>query len=121
MKKGRSKKCGSVFMGEDGNFYSYGYHYPLLFKVNNTPFVNIKKYSGSTSAHSTWAREVLPQAFPIILQGDSVSEQNIKESIQIEQKELVNKLVKARKASQEKIVFRMEQLERALCALENNK
>jgi hypothetical protein len=45
-----SKTCNNLFF-ERGVIYSYGYHYPLLFKVNGKVFRNIQGYSVTTSKH----------------------------------------------------------------------
>lgn len=55
--KSLSKKwCSSVFQDVDGNFYSYGYHYPLLIEVNGLWLLNTAGYSISTAKHIHWAR-----------------------------------------------------------------
>lgn len=48
--------CSSVKQSTNGDFYSYGSHYPLLFKVGSLWFVNDNGYSSSTSKHICWAR-----------------------------------------------------------------
>lgn len=47
--------CSSVLQDTSGNFYSYGYHYPLLFKVAGHWFVNTRGYSNTTAKHINWA------------------------------------------------------------------
>lgn len=47
--------CSSVMQDTTGNFYSYGYHYPLLFKVAGHWFVNTMGYSNTTAKHINWA------------------------------------------------------------------
>lgn len=54
-REGRQKFFSSVLKGSDGTIYSYGYHYPLLFKINNLWFVNRTGYSVTTSKHINWA------------------------------------------------------------------
>lgn len=49
-KQGILKQNGNLLLA-NGIIYSYGSHYPLLFKVNNIPFVNIAGYSNTTSKH----------------------------------------------------------------------
>lgn len=53
----RERQCSSVFADHDGNIYSYGYHYPLLFEVNGLKFVNTRGYSNTTSRHIHWAKQ----------------------------------------------------------------
>jgi len=55
---GKTRYCSSVMLGIDGVFYSYGYHYPLLFEVGGLWFVNDRGYSSSTSKHIGWARSL---------------------------------------------------------------
>ncbi len=50
-----NKHCSSVFC-ENGNIYSYGYHYPLLIKTDAGYVLNDKGYSQTTSKHISWAR-----------------------------------------------------------------
>jgi hypothetical protein len=51
----KQRFCASVFTDGNGNFWSYGYHYPLLKRINNKFYVNDKGYSVSTAKHINWA------------------------------------------------------------------
>jgi hypothetical protein len=51
----RERHCSSVYTDHDGNVYSYGAHYPLLFKVAGHWFVNTRGYSNTTAKHINWA------------------------------------------------------------------
>jgi len=51
----RERRCSSVFTDYDGTVYSYGYHYPLLFKVEGVTFINNRGYSNTTAKHINWA------------------------------------------------------------------
>ena len=45
---------GNLHKDNDNNIYSYGYHYPLLFRAQDNDklvFVNVTGYSNSTSKH----------------------------------------------------------------------
>jgi len=66
----RERRCSSVFTDYNGTVYSYGYHYPLLFKVNGLSFVNVRGYSNTTAKHINWARSAEPNAIPVILSRD---------------------------------------------------
>ena len=55
---GRSKDCSSVHKDFDGNIYSYGYHYPLLFTINGRNIRNIRGYSNTTARHILWSRDI---------------------------------------------------------------
>lgn len=50
----RQRQCSSVFADKLGNIYSYGYHYPLLFKVGGLTFRNTRGYSNTTAKHIGW-------------------------------------------------------------------
>lgn len=52
----KDRKCSSVYADELGNIYSYGKHYPLLFKVGRLTFVNKTGYSNTTAKHINWAQ-----------------------------------------------------------------
>ena len=52
---GKEQWCSSVFADESGNIYSYGYHYPLAFRVRGLDFVNTAGYSNTTAKHMNWA------------------------------------------------------------------
>ena len=58
--KPRDKKrwCSSVLADYNGDIYSYGYHYPLLFNVEGVTFLNTAGYSSSTGRHIHWSRGV---------------------------------------------------------------
>lgn len=53
----KSGKCSSVF-AENGDIYSYGYHYPLLFRVGGKTIRNVRGYSNTTQRHIMWSRDV---------------------------------------------------------------
>lgn len=58
----RKTACSSVFI-DGGAIYSYGYHYPLLFKVRNhygreITVRNVTGYSNTTARHIMWSRDV---------------------------------------------------------------
>lgn len=46
--------CSSVLY-RNGVVYSYGEHYPLLFRIGNKVFVNTSGYSNTTAKHIGWA------------------------------------------------------------------
>lgn len=69
----RERRCSSVFTDQDGNVYSYGYHYPLLFKLGGITFVNTNGYSNTTGRHILWARQAEPNAIPVKLKGNRLS------------------------------------------------
>ena len=47
---------GNLFTDSNGTMFSYGYHYPLLFKVNELNFINTIGYSNTTAKHISYAR-----------------------------------------------------------------
>lgn len=54
----RKRFCSSVFKDNRGNLYSYGYHYPLLFRLNGVAIRNTSGYSTSTNRHISWTRDI---------------------------------------------------------------
>lgn len=58
-KPGDVKYFGSIMRDNRGNLYSYGSHYPLLFKAGDLNIVNTASYSVSTTRHSSWAMSVV--------------------------------------------------------------
>lgn len=51
---GKTRYFGSILKDDHGNLYSYGRHYPLLFKVGNQTFRNVRGWSVSTGRHIRW-------------------------------------------------------------------
>jgi hypothetical protein len=47
----KNRYCSSVFQDTNGDFYSYGYHYPLLVKVRGLWILNTAGYSNTTAKH----------------------------------------------------------------------
>lgn len=52
---GKVQTFASIMKDGDGNIYSYGYHYPLLFSVNGKNYINTSGYSVTTAKHIGWA------------------------------------------------------------------
>lgn len=52
----KDRSGSSIWADNKGNIYSYGRHYPLLFKVNGITFRNTAGYSNTTSRHIGWCR-----------------------------------------------------------------
>lgn len=59
----RERRCSSVFTDYDGNVYSYGYHYPLLFTIEGLTFINTSGYSSTTSKHIIWAKRAVGYSY----------------------------------------------------------
>lgn len=55
---GKTRYFGSILKDANGNLYSYGRHYPLLFKVGNQTFRNTRGWSVSTGRHIRWTRGI---------------------------------------------------------------
>lgn len=51
----KERHCSSVFTDYSGTVYSYGYHYPLAFKLAGFNFINTAGYSNTTAKHISWA------------------------------------------------------------------
>jgi len=65
----RERFCSSVFTDYEGNVYSYGYHYPLLFKVEGLDILNVTGYSNTTAKHINWARQAVSNPVEVELRG----------------------------------------------------
>lgn len=65
----RERFCSSVFTDYEGNVYSYGYHYPLLFKVEGLDILNVNGYSNTTAKHINWARQAVSNPIEVELRG----------------------------------------------------
>lgn len=52
---GKSRYFASIYKDGNGNIYSYGTHYPLLFRVSGLNIVNTAGYSMTTAKHIGWA------------------------------------------------------------------
>ena len=66
---GENKSLSSVTKDGNGNIYSYGRHYPLLFEIDGVNFVNATGYSNTTAKHINWARQAEPGAVSVWLDG----------------------------------------------------
>lgn len=65
---GKAGHCSSVIKDGKGNIFSYGSHYPLLFKIGDKVFINTAGYSNTTSRHIAYAwRAVNYQAIEVKL------------------------------------------------------
>lgn len=53
----KEKRSGNIYRDQAGNIFSYGSHYPLLFKVNSKWYVNEQGYSNTTARHISLARQ----------------------------------------------------------------
>lgn len=51
----KERTVSSVYFDGD-TIYSYGYHYPLLFKIGGKWILNDTGYSSTTAKHISWAR-----------------------------------------------------------------
>lgn len=52
---GKTKYLSSIVKDGNGNIYSYGYHYPLLFNIAGCAVINTRGYSNTTGRHIHWA------------------------------------------------------------------
>lgn len=54
----KERKCSSVFADYNGNMYSYGFHYPLLFELGGKVYRNTRGYSNTTAKHIGWCYSI---------------------------------------------------------------
>lgn len=66
---GKRRANSSVYKDQRGNIYSYGHHYPLLFKVKGLTFRNCGGYSNTTNRHISWAGGIDPLAIDVWISG----------------------------------------------------
>lgn len=66
---GKSKSLSSIYKDGNGQIYSYGHHYPLLFKIGELTFRNCSGYSSTTGKHIGWAGGVEPLTIDVWLSG----------------------------------------------------
>lgn len=87
-------KCSSVFADNDC-IYSYGYHYPLLFKVTKPNgdaimIVNRRGYSSSTDRHVRWCWRVSGVSVELI--GRDRDYINVVNSVEVELQGIRNEM-----------------------------
>lgn len=70
---GYDRQCSSVLTNGHGTVFSYGRHYPLLFKIGGIDFINITGYSNTTARHISHARMVAPDALEIRLWREDIN------------------------------------------------
>lgn len=63
---GVERICSSIYKDGEGNIYSYGTHYPLVFTVYGYTFINTAGYSNTTSRHINWAWQALDYSPEVI-------------------------------------------------------
>lgn len=86
---------------ENGVLYSYGYHYPLLFKVNWIRFVNTRGYSSTTRRHIGMAW--LEAEYEVKLNSHNFDIETIKKCLQEEKETIIEDIANCkRKVSQKK-------------------
>lgn len=111
------KTHGSLFRDSDGNIYSYGYHYPLLFTATDNDtlvFINTTGYSNTTARHIHHAWKAVDyKAIGVKLNGErhhNLTLSRVKELLQKERDGIVKEMQSKKRKNTE--VYR--QLFRAL-------
>jgi hypothetical protein len=90
---GKAQYQGSLYRDNDGNIYSYGTHFPLLFAVilpdkTILVFKNIAKYSTTTAKHVSLARA----NHSVILRSPSFDYKNVLADLNFENDEIAKKI-----------------------------
>lgn len=75
--------------------YSYGKHYPLLFKVGDVYFSNNRWYSNSTAKHIWYAN--LYSDYWVKLIWNGTSKENVKYSLEAEKKVVTNNIAELKR------------------------
>lgn len=115
---GKIGRCSSVTQGTDGTFYSYGPHYPLLFKVQGLGWVaNVRGYSNTTAKHIGYAS--MHALHRVDLIGSDYSASNVLASLRAEKARLNEGLGRMRvgKGPYDRACNRLNQIENTLAAL----
>ena len=113
---------GNLFTDGNGTMYSYGHHYPLLFKVNGLSFVNVRGYSNTTAKHISYARA--EARHEVKLNGyerDDISPETIKKALEDEKTYLNEKIsnIKRKNTKKEELLqHRVNEIEQALTELQ---
>lgn len=121
----KPQMCSSVLQATDGNFYSYGAHYPLLIKVKDVWLVNTEGYSSTTGRHIHWAKDFaqasIDLGFARPLDSD-VSLKAVKLALRKEQSTLLkdlSALTPRAYKKKETILRRLEEVKKLLTAFSN--
>lgn len=104
---GKFRNCSSVCTDGNGNFYSYGYHYPLLVKVGRSHLVNTAGYSATTGKHISWAAryadgvydyEYIKSKGKTAIDGEAIMEAIMNERLEVlaQQKKLTKRATRKR-------------------------
>jgi hypothetical protein len=97
-KQVRDKRCASVFFeSRDCIIYSYGYHYPLLFKIAGAWIVNDRGYSATTGKHISLAGQVADYRVSLNEHGIGISQttaENVRDSAVSELQDIRERLEK---------------------------
>lgn len=121
-------KAGEISLGSSrmvchsGKLYSYGTHYPLLFRVGNLLFVNERGYSATTNIHIAAARGSADHS--VKLAGTDTSAENVRYSLQKESEYITENIEKLKRHGTKKeaaMIERLKEIESALNALDGQK
>lgn len=117
----REKSVSSIYYDGNDTIYSYGTHYPLLFKIAGKWFLNDRGYSNTTAKHIGWASRYADYVLSLKDGGGSYGYravsptlENAKESVEEEIAQILPQLLNLRKGAFRKeamLKHRLEQLE----------
>lgn len=117
-------KEGEISLGSsrmkcyNGKLYSYGSHYPLLFRVGPLLFVNESGYSATTNMHISAARSYADHA--VKLEGTDTSAENVLESLRNEKEHIarVHSALKRQNTKKAKAMYdKAEEITKAIEAV----
>ena len=116
-----STSHGNLYTDSNGTMYSYGYHYPLLFKVNGLSFVNVRGYSNTTAKHISYARPLAQFEVKFYDNGNNITPEIVKEALNREKEYLNEQIANIKRKNTKKearLQQRVEEINTAIKALE---
>lgn len=122
-----NKSHGNLFTDGNGTMYSYGYHYPLLFKVNGLTFVNEMGYSSTTSKHIAHCRPYANYQVQLLFHdswgGRSTQYENVLKSLEKELQYINEQIAELKRHNTQKearLLSERERVENTIRALKDS-
>jgi dihydroorotate dehydrogenase len=112
---------GNLFTDGNGTMYSYGHHYPLLFKVNGLKFINAMGYSNTTAKHISHARSLAQHEVHIPYNNSDISPLAIQKALANERAYILDEIeaIKRKNTKKEaRLQQRVNEIEQALTELQ---
>ena len=120
----KTRQCSGVFTDGNGNFWSYGYHYPLIKRIDGNFYINDQGYSISTKRYICWAKGICPSGSKFLYNNAHSKDGSVKSAIVEEIKDLEKRLKElSKRAFRQKAdaEYRIEQLLESLHWVDSGK